>query len=144
MSKWNSRYMGLAHHVAEWSCDPKKKVGAVIVRDNRILSQGYNGLPSGVRVANEILNSKEKLNYMVHGEMNAIITAAKMGHSLEGATIFSTFFPCTTCAGAIIQAGITEVITYKIPENSSWSEKMKISVEMFRQAGVQIVYVANV
>lgn len=133
--------MGLAHHIAEWSLDPNKKVGAVIVKDNRILSQGYNGFPSRVRHLPERLQKPSKLDYIVHGEMNAITTAARMGHSLKDSTIYATFFPCPSCAGAIIQAGIKEIVTYKAPTDSSWSEKMKISLQMFHEAGIQIVYV---
>jgi len=134
--KWHDQYMDLANLVAGWSEDTSKHVGAVIVRYNRVLSIGYNGLPTGVRCTEKRLERPLKYEVTEHGERNAIYTAAKMGHSLEGSTIYCNWYPCTDCARAIIQSGIKQIVTYPPDTESSWYEKMLIAEEMFMEAGV--------
>jgi len=137
--KWHNRYIGLAKYVAGWSEDPRKKVGAVIVKDNRVLSIGYNGLPAGVEALPERLEKPLKLEYIVHGEMNAILTAAKMGHGLEGSTIYCTFFPCPDCTKSIIQSGIKQIVTFMPDEKSSWYGCSKISSIMMDEANINLI-----
>ena len=121
--KWDKRFMQVAELVGSWtSCiRPNRAVGAVIVRNNRILATGYNGAPAGVKSCKErgvcLRNqlgiesgTRQEMCYAVHAEQNAIAQAAKMGHSLEGTTIYITHSPCSICTRLIINAGITRVV----------------------------------
>ncbi len=123
MNKWDERFMRLAETVAEWSScyQPNRHVGAVIVKDKRILTTGYNGAPAGVtscaergvclrREKNIPSGTMQELCYAVHAEQNAIIQAAKLGVSVEGATMYVTHQPCVICARMIINSGIKTVI----------------------------------
>ena len=144
MDKWDSRFMEMAQFVATWSSCYKENrhVGAVIVRDKRILTTGYNGAPSGVtscvergeciRVKLGIPSgTRQEVCYAVHAEQNAICQAAKLGLALEGATLYCTHQPCTICARLIINSGIKKVI-YKegYPDD--------FSLKLFKEAGVSI------
>ena len=110
---WDSYFMGIAKLVRERSEDPCCKVGACIVKDNKIISTGYNGMPSrsehGIYpwTKGDPDHTKNKYFYVVHAELNAILNSEK---SLKGATLYVTKFPCNECAKAIIQSGISEVI----------------------------------
>ena len=110
---WDSYFMGIAKLVRERSEDPCCKVGACIVKDNKIISTGYNGMPSrsehGIYpwTKGDPDPIKNKYFYVVHAELNAILNSEK---SLKGATLYVTKFPCNECAKAIIQSGISEVI----------------------------------
>ena len=110
---WDSYFMGIAKLVRERSEDPCCKVGACIVKDNKIISTGYNGMPSrsehGIYpwTKGDTDPTKNKYFYVVHAELNAILNSER---SLEGATLYVTKFPCNECAKAIIQSGISKVI----------------------------------
>jgi len=108
-AKWDERFMALARHVAMWSKDPSMKVGAVIVdRKRRVIAMGYNGFPRGVEDSSERYNERAtKYAHVVHAELNAVLNA--LG-PVEGCTLYTTFEPCTGCAKAIIQSGITRVV----------------------------------
>ncbi len=136
--------MELTEQVATWSSCYKKdrQVGAVIVRDKRILTTGYNGAPSGVKSCKdkgECLRVKlgvqsgtrHELCYAVHAEQNAIIQAARLGIVLEGATLYCTHQPCVICAKMIINAGIKRIV-YKegYPDD--------FSMELLTEAGVKV------
>lgn len=123
MNKWDERFMSLAETVAEWSScfQQNRHVGAVVVRDKRILTTGYNGAPSGIescaergeclrRVRNIASGTMQEVCYAVHAEQNAIIQAAKLGVSLEGAVMYVTHQPCVICTRMIINSGIKKVI----------------------------------
>ena len=107
--KWDERYLEMAALVARWSKDPNARVGAVIVRNNRVVATGFNGFPCEVLDKTERLNIKAvKLEMTVHAEENALIVA---GRSAEGATIYVHGKPvCPRCAGSIIQAGVARVV----------------------------------
>lgn len=144
MNKWDKRFMDMSKMVAEWSScfKPDRKVGAVIVKDKRILTTGYNGASSGIlscmekgecmRVMMNIQSgTRHELCYAVHAEQNAIIQAAKLGVSVDGATLYCTHQPCTICAKMIINAGIKRVVyCYGYPDDFSMS--------LFEQAGVNV------
>jgi len=133
-NKWHNRFMELAEHVAQWSRDPSTKVGAVIVRpDKSVASVGFNGFARGVADVN--LEDREyKLARTTHGELNAILSART---SVEGCAIYTTLCPCSHCAAAIIQAGITKVYYKPTPERMTrWKENFEITFDMFNQAGV--------
>ena len=145
MNKWDIRFMEMAKLVAGWSScyKPDRRVGAVVVRDKSILTTGYNGAPSGVsscvergeclRVKQGIPSgTRQEVCYAVHAEQNAIVQAAKLGLSLEGATLYCTHQPCSICSRLIINSGIKRVV-YDLGYPDAFS------LELFEKAGVEIV-----
>ena len=144
-NKWDDRFMEMARTIANWSScyQPNRKIGAVIVKDKRILTTGYNGAPSGVkscvergeclrRKLNIPSGTKHELCYAIHAEQNAIIQAARMGGEIEGSTIYCTHQPCVICAKMIVNAGISRVVYGEgYPD--------EFALEMFKLAGVELV-----
>ncbi len=135
---WDQYFMGIALLSAERSKDPNTRVGACIVgANNKILSVGYNGMPSGCdddrmpwgRVGKPLEN---KYFFVCHAELNAILNYS--GDSLEGATCYSTLFPCNECAKAIIQSGIREIVY--LSDKYSDTEATIASKMMFDMVGV--------
>ena len=119
--KWDKRFMEAARLVGTWCTCHRHSVGAVIVKNKRIIATGYNGAPAGVKNClerGECLRDKLKiasgtraeLCYSVHGEQNAIVQAARLGISVEGATMYVTHQPCTTCIKLIINSGIKRIV----------------------------------
>ncbi|MDR3085424.1 MAG: cytidine/deoxycytidylate deaminase family protein [Christensenellaceae bacterium] len=121
--KWDLRFIEMTRTIAGWaSCfKPDRKMGAVIVRDKRILTTGYNGAPQGIlpcvergeclRVKLGIPSgTRAELCYAVHAEQNALVQAARMGVSVFGATLYVSYSPCAICAKLIINAGISRVV----------------------------------
>lgn len=108
---WPHYFMDIAGRVASRSTCPRRAVGAVIVKEKRILSTGYNGAPSGMEHCTDIgcLMVDGHCVRTLHAEQNAIIQAAQFGVSTKGSEIFTTSSPCLTCAKMIINAGITRV-----------------------------------
>ena len=114
-------YLNSAENFAYRSTCLKRKYGAVIVKDNRIITTGYNGAPSGLRHCTDIggcererlhipSGQRHELCRALHAEQNAIIQAAKVGVSTEGATIYITLQPCVICAKMLVNAGITRIV----------------------------------
>lgn len=141
MEKWDSRFCDMARFVADWSKDPKAKVGAVVfAKRGGDVSIGYNGFPIGVKDSTDRLQDSEiKLELIVHAEQNAIIAA---GSRTQGATLYVWGKPiCARCAGSIIQAGIRRVVALS-PEaekpESKWRVSGNIAHEMFTEAGVEV------
>ncbi|MGN1042800.1 MAG: deoxycytidylate deaminase [Christensenellales bacterium] len=145
MDKWDVRFMEMARLVASWSScyQQNRQVGAVIVKDKRILTTGYNGAPSGLvscKEKGECLRKKlnipsgtrHEICYAVHAEQNAIVQAAKMGVSVEGATIYVTHQPCSICTKIIINSGIKKVVYQEgYPD--------EFSLQLLDEAGVRLV-----
>lgn len=109
---WDEYFMGIAMLSAMRSKDPNSQVGACIVRDNKILSLGYNGMPIGcdddiMPWGREGDDLDTKYMYVCHSELNAILNAGK---DLHDSTIYVTLFPCNECAKAIIQSGIKRIV----------------------------------
>lgn len=135
---WDQYFMGIAIMSAERSKDPGTQVGACIVdADNRILTVGYNGMPTGcsdddMPWAREGANLESKYFFVCHAELNAILNYR--GGSLKGARCYSTLFPCNECAKAIIQSGITEVIY--LSDKYADTDSTIASKHMFDLAGV--------
>ncbi len=134
---WDKRYLQMAQLVATWSKDDTK-VGAVIVRNNRVIATGFNGLPKEVRDTNKRLKNNElKLAMTVHAEENALIVA---GRAAEGAELYVYGKPvCSRCAGSIIQAGIGRVVAMspnseKLDSNSKWHPVGILACEMFGES----------
>jgi dCMP deaminase len=112
---WDEYFMRIAHEVATRSTCPRLAVGAVIVRDKRILTTGYNGSPSGMPHCEDvgclirIVDGRESCQRTLHAEQNAIIQAAYHGVSVIGASVYCTHQPCLLCVKMIMNAGIQEV-----------------------------------
>ncbi len=141
LSKWDNRYLSLAKEVATWSKDPSSQVGAVTVGAKKeVLSQGFNGFPRGINDLAERYNNREtKYKFVVHAEMNAIYNATYSGTSLDGATLYIYGLPiCSECAKGIIQVGIKRVVIEKSKELENWNESVKLSQELFDEAGVEL------
>ena len=123
-------YMRMARTWAENSYCVRRKVGALLVKNQMIISDGYNGTPSGFENICEDENNVSK-PYVLHAEANAITKVAKSSNSSLGATLYVTASPCVECAKLIIQAGITRVV---------YSEEYRITdgVDLLRRAGIQV------
>ncbi|MBQ8660860.1 MAG: dCMP deaminase family protein [Alphaproteobacteria bacterium] len=145
--KWHKRFMEVAELVKTWSKDPSLKVGAVVVGpDREIRSTGYNGLVRGVDDNKpERLERPTKYDFFEHAERNAVYNACLIGASLKGCVIYVTAMPCPDCARAIIQSGIKMVVTRRVEADANapagtWRDKLVYSEEMFREAGVEYLY----
>lgn len=123
MDKWDDRFMEMAYVISRWSsCFRKgRSIGAVIVKDKRVMTTGYNGAPAGIQTCierKECLRDKlgipsgqrAEICYAIHAEQNAIIQAAKLGISVDGATLYCTHQPCSVCAKMIINVGIARIV----------------------------------
>ena len=125
------RYLKMAGIWATNSYCKRRKVGALLVKDKMIISDGYNGTPSGFENECEDENEVTK-SYVLHAEANAITKVAKSNNSSEGSTLYVTASPCMECAKLIIQAGITRVVyqdRYRITDGLELLERAKIDVE---------------
>jgi len=133
--KWHSRFLDLAELVGSWSKDPSTKVGAAIVRPDRtIASLGYNGFPRGVE--DKYLDRDHKLLRTVHAEMNAILSARE---PLDGCTLYvSPLFPCSNCAAAIIQSGVSTVVARMGTLRPDWQLSFDAAADMLNQAGIDV------
>ena len=146
MTDWDIRFLNLAKFISTWSKDRSKKVGSVIVDDDRrVISMGYNGLAAGINDEVEERHHKPlKLFYVVHAEANALYSANRSGIKTKGTTIYITFPPCSECAKGIIQSGIKKVVCNPInSDKSSWVETTDIARKMLEEAGVEIKYMNN-
>lgn len=141
---WDYRFLDLAHEIAKWSKDPSRKVGAVIVRpDKSIVSLGYNGFARGVLDEIERYENRDiKYEIVVHAEVNAIVSARQ---SVEGCTLYSTLFPCSRCAGIIINSGIRKIVSYMPPDNPTYNSKThpNLSTTQFDEAQLEVVLYHN-
>ncbi|HBF44419.1 MAG TPA: cytidine deaminase [Clostridiales bacterium] len=145
MDKWEKRFMEMAELVATWSScyQENRHVGAVVVRDKRILTTGYNGAPSGIesckdrgsclrRERNIASGTMQEVCYAVHAEQNAICQASKLGISLQDADLYCTHQPCVICCRMIINSGIKRVYyKYGYPD--------EFSLRLFKEAGIELI-----
>ena len=125
------RYMRMARIWAENSYCKRRRVGALIVKDKMIISDGYNGTPSGFENVCEDENNVTK-PYVLHAEANAITKIARSGNNSGGATLYVTTSPCIECAKLIIQAGIRRVVfgeKYRIEDGINLLKRANIDVE---------------
>lgn len=129
------RYMRMAKIWAENSYCQRRKVGALIVKNKMIISDGYNGTPAGFE---NICEDEQGLTkpYVLHAEANAITKIARSGNSSEGATLYVTTMPCIECSKLIIQAGIIRVV---------YAEEYRVrdGVELLQRAGVETVHISE-
>ncbi len=130
------RYLRMATIWAENSYCNRRKVGAIIVKDRMIISDGYNGTPSGFE---NICEDKDNITkpYVLHAEANAITKVARSNNSSDGATLYITASPCLECAKLIIQSGIKRVVfneLYRITDG----------LDLLKRANVECVYIENI
>lgn len=128
----DQRYMRMARIWAENSYCERRKVGALLVKNKMIISDGYNGTPSGFENNCEDENNMSK-PYVLHAEANAITKVARSHNSSEGATLYVTASPCMECAKLIIQSGIKRVVygeEYRIMDGVKLLERAGIEVEL--------------
>jgi len=138
LNKWDKRFLGIAYEISTWSKDPSRKIGAIAVRDRKILATGYNGFPKGIEDTEERYNDREtKYQYVVHAEMNCIYNAAENGISLRDSTLYIYGLPvCGDCALGIIQAGVSRVVAVSEGTPDRWVEAIGKTNEIFKEAGV--------
>lgn len=123
MDKWDHRFMEMTRLVAGWtSCiRPGRAIGAVVVKDKRVMTTGYNGAAAGTKTCREKgFCLRERLNipsgtrtevcYAIHAEQNAVVQAAKLGINIDGGTLYCTHQPCSICAKILVNAGIRRIV----------------------------------
>ena len=129
----DERYIRMAKIWAENSYCERRKVGALLVKDKMIISDGYNGTPSGFENVCEDENNLTK-PYVLHAEANAITKIARSNNSSDGATLYVTSSPCIECAKLIIQSGIKRVV---------YSEKYRLEdgINLLKRANIEVDFV---
>lgn len=128
--QFDRSYLEMAKVWAKNSYCNRRKVGALIVKDRMIISDGFNGTPSGFENICEDGNGKTK-PYVLHAEANAITKVAKSGNNSSGATLYVTDAPCVECAKLIVQAGIKRVV-YMIEYS------VRDGIELLKRAGIEV------
>lgn len=149
-NNWDFKMFNLLLHLKEWSKDKSTKVPALIVdSEYRIISTGYNGFPIGV---NDNIESRHerpiKYLFTEHAERNAIYGAAKNGIALEKKIMYLLDGPpCADCTRAIIQSGITTIITtdakFTSNNTSKWDESFDVAKQMINESNISIIYITN-
>lgn len=132
----DKRYLRMARIWAENSYCQRRKVGAILVKDQMIISDGYNGTPAGFENICEDEGGVTK-PYVLHAEANAITKVARSSNSSEGSTLYITASPCLECSKLIIQAGIKRVVyndLYRIQDG----------LEVLKRAGVECIHIADI
>ena len=133
--KIDEKYLAMAKIWSGNSYCKRRQVGALIVKDKMIISDGYNGTPSGMENRCEDENNQTK-QYVLHAEANAITKVAKSGNSSEGATLYVTTSPCMECSKLIIQAGIKRVVfaeRYRVQEGLELLKEVGVVVEQIEE-----------
>jgi dCMP deaminase len=134
--QFDRSYLEMAKVWARNSYCTRRKVGAILVKDRMIISDGFNGTPSGFEnICEDEVTGKTK-PYVLHAEANAISKIAKSGNNSEGATLYVTDAPCLECSKLIIQAGIRRVV---------YGEKYRLTdgIELLERAGIEVIYLEN-
>lgn len=134
--RYDKAYLRMAETWAQLSHCDRKKVGALIVRDRMIISDGFNGTPSGFDNCCEDEESGETRWYVLHAEANAILKVAKSTHDCGGATLYLTLSPCKECSKLVVQAGISKLVYSKAYKDDS-------GLKFLESAGVDIVQIEN-
>jgi len=138
---WDEYFMNIAHQVSKRSTCLRRRVGAVLVHDRRILATGYNGAPKGMKHCEEVGCLREQLGVQpgerhelcrgLHAEMNALLQAAVYGVRTQDATLYSTTYPCSLCAKMLINAGIVRVVAEgEYPD--------ELAKQMLAEAGIEV------
>lgn len=146
--RWDQHFLQMALRCAYMSKDPNTKAGAVIVGpDHEIRSTGFNGFPRGIADTMERLHNRDtKLRLIVHGEMNAVLNASRVGIPLLGCSLYLALFdddniwsgsPCVRCSVELIQAGIKEIVAWPPkPGPSKWHEDTSLALTLLNEAGI--------
>jgi len=139
------KYYEMAKNMAElFSKDPNTKVGSLFLAPESLLIRtcGFNGMPRGIdETKMQRWERPQKYHYCEHSERNAIFNAAREGVALENSIAVVTLFPCCDCARALIQVGISALITKRPDfEDPRWGDSFKYSMEMFQEAGLQMTF----
>ncbi|MBQ2179002.1 MAG: dCMP deaminase family protein [Prevotella sp.] len=131
--KFDLRYLQMARIWAQNSYCQRRQVGALVVKDGMIISDGYNGTPSGFENVCEDENNVTK-PYVLHAEANAITKLARSSNNSDGSTIYITASPCIECAKLIIQAGIKRVV---------YGEQYRLTdgIDLLKRAGIETIYI---
>ena len=132
----DKRYLRMATIWAENSYCVRRQVGAILVKDKMIISDGFNGTPAGFENVCEDSNGITK-PYVLHAEANAITKVARSNNSSEGSTLYVTASPCLECAKLIIQAGIRRVVFNDL-------YRLADGIDLLRRAGVECVHIENI
>ena len=136
---WDTYFMDIARTCAQRTTCRRRQIGAVFVKDNRMLATGYNGVPSGIEHCTDRGCLREELGIPsgqqhelcrgLHAEQNALIQAARYGISIEGASVYCTAQPCVVCAKMLINAGVLEIVyDAEYPD--------ALAIEMLTEAGI--------
>ncbi len=133
--RYDLAYLRMASSWAELSHCERKKVGAIIVKDEMIISDGYNGTPGGFDNCCEDDDGNTQW-FVLHAEANAILKVAKSTNNCRGATLYLTLSPCKDCSKLVLQAGISRVVFRD-------AYKDQTGVEFLRNAGVQIIQISE-
>lgn len=140
------KYYKLAQYQAGlFSKDPSTKVAAILIAPDthQILSTGYNGVCRKLKETNERWTRPKKYDYVIHAEINSICNAARSGIKIENSICVVTMFPCVDCCKALIQSGVDTIVCEKPDLNHErWGESFKISLELFNEGNVNIIYVS--
>lgn len=144
--RWDRYFLGLALAASRMSRDPSTRVGSIIVLEGSVISTGWNGFPQGIAEDSRMDDREVKLKLMVHGEMRAILSAARVGTSVQGATLYTACEgtagiwggpPCTRCAVECIEAGIREVVSYPFKSvPSRWLDDLRLAELLLQEAHV--------
>ena len=134
-NKYDKAYLKMARELGNLSYCERRKVGALIVKDRMIISDGYNGTPTGME---NICEDEENYTkwYVLHAEANAIMKVASSTQSCSGATLYVTLSPCKDCSKLIYQAGIVRVVYIDQYKDTT-------GIDFLKDAGVEVVQIAN-
>lgn len=143
--KWHVRFLQNAQLITSWSKYPGHKVGCVVIdpANKSQLSGGFNGFPIGIKDDTRLQIREKAIKMVVHAEANAVAAAARHGHSLKGASLYTTHRPCSQCSSLIIQAGIEVVVSIHGQTELSlsgvdWKPEFDFATEMLMEANIQI------
>lgn len=135
--------INITNSFSQFSDDVDTKVGCIITKDNRIISFGFNSIPFGCEKKENRLTRPEKYSWMLHAEEFAITYAARSGIKLDGTTLFVNWFPCSRCAGLIVNSGITTIFAMEdsIVEDSKYYGDFLISKQKLIENNIEINYI---
>lgn len=131
-------WMTHAYDLARLSPDQSTQVGSIIVNDNKVLGEGFNQFPKGVAYTAERWERPLKYSFIEHAERNAVFDAAYQGNSTWGATMYATGAACAECARAIVQTGISRVVSHPRISHGAWGESVALGDKIMEEGGVKL------
>ena len=141
--KWDMHFMRMAREASRMSKDPSSKVGALVVKDRRVMGTGYNGFPPGIADNDRLHDRDEKYQLVVHAEMNAVLQA---GRDCNGAVLYMFGFespPCRNCTKHLITAGIVRVVSCGKPVPERWQEETNAAGHTLYEACVGLTLITQ-